>query len=286
MDALKIRAISLRPSVRRGLEFTKEFFAGKGVTIEIDWAEAANEEEAAALVKDAAAEFRSVRMDPSLSGEALDLCPSLPLDVSTLKTADVFLSREKGWEPGLCIFQGLHEALIASAKSLDLRLSAYVIGRGAYVRQAAAAALAIGYRRVYLVAENEEDLVRQKEILTRVYVGSECVVLPSFQLTLQTVGASLVVNATDLREEKELASDLAYFNFMSPSGLVVDLEDPSEGNPLLEEAGRAGLRILPPHQVQAWIEWTHVRGLCLDSLSSPQEFMNAYFDSLKASPKT
>lgn len=286
MDALKVRGISLRPSVRRGLEFTRSFFATKGIAIDVDWAEASNAEEAAQLIKDAAAEFRSVRVDPGLTGEALGLCPSLPLDVSTLKTADVFFSRDKGWEPGLCLFTGLHEALIASAKSLDLRLSAYVIGKGAYVRQAAAAALGLGYRRIYLVADDEDDLVRQKEILTRVYVGSECIVLPSYQLTLQTVGASLVINATDLTGEKELASDVAYFNFMSQGGLVVDLEDPSETNPLLEEAGRAGLRILPPYQTQAWIEWTHVKGLCLDSQTTPLEFMNAYFESLGSSSKT
>ena len=286
MDALKIRGISLRPSARRTLEFTRSFFAAKGLALDVDWAEAATPEEAAVLVQDAAAEFRSVRIEPCLSGEALALCPSLPIDVSTLKTADVFFSRDKGWEPGLCLFTGLHEALIASAKSLDLRMSAYVIGKGSYVRQVAAAVLGLGYRRVVLVAEDEADLHRQKEILTRVYVGAECVVLPSYQLTLQTVGASLVVNATDLTDEKELAGDLAYFNFMSPGGLVVDLEDPSDENPLLEEAGRAGLRILPSHQVQAWIEWTHVKGLCLDSQTTPLEFMNAYFDSLRSSPKT
>lgn len=287
MDVLKIRTIGLARTAQRGVHFLQWFFEKKGVRIEIEELEAGDPAQAREIIAQESG-CDSIRVGFAEGAASLDLCKALPLMVSQLQTADLFLPRKGGgWECQLCALDGLRDSLIAQGRGLDTQHMAYVIGREGRLRVAAAAVLGLGYRKVFLVSEDMEDLGLQREVLLRVYVGSEPQTLNANELTLQTVGASLLVNATDLRLRPDLASDLAYFNFMNPGGLVVDLDDLSENNPMLEEALRAGLRVLAPHDCAARTEWNHVRALGLEDRSTPLEFINGFYDFLReTAPKT
>lgn len=200
----------------------------------------------------------------AMSPQWLPACPVLPVKVRLLGAADWYRWNGRSWEPELLIEKALHQAIIHEAHHLDIQHSAYVIGEGILLRVAASVAFGLGYRRVYLVSEIESDMEEQKAILERVYIGAEVIALPIHELTLQTVGSSLLLNTFDLKAKPDLATDLAYFNFMKRGGVVLDLYESGEDRVLLTEAHRAGLRVIP-----AWKVWAARDRLMISALSIP-----------------
>lgn len=189
-------------------------------------------------------DVHAVRCSLAESLVYLPSCPVVPMKASQLGTADQFLPSRGRWTPELMIEKALLRGLVQHAQHLDLKESAYLIGEGAELRVIAAAALGLGFKHICLVGENEEDLIEQDQILRRMFVGAQIKMLPTHALTLQTVGASLLINSLPLSTREDLAADLAYFNFMRRGGVIVDLQDLRTNSDLLEEARRAGLRTL------------------------------------------
>lgn len=190
-----------------------------------------------------------VRCHPQQGEEWLKECPTLPLVVQQTQTADFFFRRANDWHPELTFRAALHEALIRHGKQIELRGDVFVIGDGAALRAAASVAMEIGFRSFCFVGRDVTDLQAQAARLKRNYLSVNIRTIPYHEMTLQKISAALLINTVPLDAEPDLAADLAYFNFMLSSGVVVDLSEGESSKKVLEEADRAGLRVVPGHEV-------------------------------------
>jgi len=114
----------------------------------------------------------------------------------------------------------------------------------------------LGFGEIYVVGQEAEQLEIQIELLRKSHFGIKFKPLMFHELTIQSLSASIIINTVDLSQDKELLSDLSYFNFMKRDGYALDLNLLPYPNPLLEEAERAELRVLHPSLVAA--TWTHL----------------------------
>ncbi|MGE5085295.1 MAG: hypothetical protein ACM3MG_03280 [Bacillota bacterium] len=196
--------------------------------------------------------------------EAQTFFPQLkafPPLVKSLQCFDAFIPEEGRWYPRLFLYEALRSVLVEKARDLDNRFPAFVVGEGAELRIVASVCALLGFTEVYLIGQSAEVLAEDVGILSRGYFGVEFKVLPVEDLTIQAVSGSLVINTVNMNQHEALLNDLSYFNFLKNTGYVLDccLEDLQ--SPLLEEADRAGLRVLQPIQIlQALVE------MCLEKI--------------------
>lgn len=280
MKALKILSLGADALLREAALHFQDFYGHRGVTVAWEVRDASEPSSFNELMA-SNPEADAIRLMPDLCSEFLPKCPVQPLAVSRYQTADVFFRRQGVWEPELLAEESVRRVIMRQAHHLDLRESAYVAGVGAFLRVVGGVALGLGFRRVYLVGEDENDLREQAVSLARLYVGSTIEPLPAHLLTVQTVGGSLLVNTLNLATRPELGADLAYFNFMRRGGLVMDLHGGASEQLVLEEALRADLRIVPPHEFSGQSEYILASRLGLGDLASERDFLNSWFEWLR-----
>ncbi len=172
----------------------------------------------------------------------------VPTQVRLLRCFDSLFQENGKLYPRVIIAQALHDVLVERAKDLDTRTPAFVIGEGEFARIATVVLAEMGITEVYLVGR--QPAVSQHALdLKKSFFGIQFNILPLEELTMQSVSAGIIINTVDLNEQKDLLTDLSYFNFMKGDGYVMDLNLNIENHQLLEEAERADLRVLPPAQV-------------------------------------
>jgi shikimate dehydrogenase len=175
--------------------------------------------------------------------------PTLPPVVKSLQCFDAFSPEDGKWYPRLFLYEALRSVLVESARDLDNRAPAFVVGEGDELRVGASVCAHLGFTEVYLIGENSVTLAEDVRILSRGYFGVQFKVLPIEELTIQSVSGSLVINTVDMDQHEALLNDLSYFNFLKNTGYVLDCCLGNLQSPLLEEAEKAGLRVLRPAQV-------------------------------------
>ena len=222
---------------------------------------------------------------PSITPEVLPLFHVIPTQVRAVELMDALFREPGGWYPRLMIHEGLRRVLVADARDLDIRAPAFVIGEGSMCRVVAAALAEMGIAEIYLIGPLEE-LSEHQRILERSQLGIKFHVLAAEDLTMQATSAGIVINTADLSQQKVLLTDLSYFNFMKQSGFALDLSTPALENPLLEEAERADLRILPfvlvmKAVIRLWLERMQAGDLFTD-----QETVQLWMDFLRENPSS
>lgn len=201
--------------------------------------------------------------------------PTLPPLVKSLQCFDAFSPEDGKWYPRLFLYEALRSVLVESARDLDNRSPAFVVGEGAELRAVASVCAHLGFTEVYLIGENSEVLSEDVRILSRGYFGVQFKVLPVEELTIQAVSGSLVINTVNMDQHEALLNDLSYFNFLKSTGYVLDCYVGNLQSPLLEEAEKAGLRVLQPAQVlQSLVE------LCLEKIGQSDLLSVADLQSL------
>lgn len=222
----------------------------------------------------AVASITDFRTSPDLVAKI----PAQPTDVKAFQCADSLFFENGQWWPRLNLKEAIRLLIVKKVRSLDIRESAYVIGEGPMLRLLAGLVVTFGFSKVYMVGLSNEDVHNQIEILKKNYVGIDWRPLDTNQLTMQTVGATLLVNSVSLTEDTGLASDLAYFNFMKGQGLVVDLEVYPSTHPILEEAEKASLRVLSGFDVRAQQDYLFLQRIGLGEIIK----FETYRDALRA----
>lgn len=187
----------------------------------------------------------AVSVDPLLSSLILPQISVASALVKSVGCLDSFFKEGRTWYPRLLIHEAIRLVLVEQARDLDTRSPAFVIGDGELSRIVSSVLVEMGIRDLYLVGDLG-FLEHQKEILMRSHFGSRFHLLPPEELTLQSVSSGILVNTVDLSEQKNLLTDLSYFNYMKSSGFVLDLNVFPVENNLLEEAEREDLRVLSP----------------------------------------
>lgn len=226
------------------------------------------------LFKDAMA----VKVEPSLSAKILPRLKVLPTQVRTLEVLDCMFAENGTWYPRLLCYEALRLLLVEKAPDLDIRNPVFVVGHNEQSRVVVSVLADIGCSEFYLVGDTE-FLNLEKEFLLRRQLGIHIHILPPDELTMQALSAGIVINTQDLSQEKALLLDLSYFNFMKQGGYVLDLNLSGHENLLLEEAEKAGLKVLSPVSVvqvftRLWLE-------LLNKTLSDEEIRESWFVFLK-----
>lgn len=186
----------------------------------------------------------------------------VPTQVRLLRCFDSLFEENGKLYPRVITAQALHDVLVERAKDLDTRTPAFVIGEGEFARIATVVLAEMGITEIYLVGR-QPAVTQHASDLRKSFFGVQFNVLPIEELTMQSVSAGIIINTVDLTEQKDLLTDLSYFNFMKGDGYVMDLNLSIENHQLLEEAERADLRVLPPEQVYSaltmlWLDRLHL----------------------------
>ncbi|MCX7977537.1 MAG: hypothetical protein N2578_00885 [Bdellovibrionaceae bacterium] len=238
------------------LEFSSSWLKEKGKAIELIEVPFGNR---MGLGMDA--DLRGILLDPLDSWSFVSEWPRVSEEVAFLQVADCVLRSEGYLWPRLLFPESIRAFIAHQAPDLDTRQTAYVVGEGAWLRILGRLCLSMGFKKLFLVSEQEEDLKTSVEKVWRRFWGAEIIALPAYQLTLQTVSASLIVVSPLRQASPGLVHDIAYFNVMLPQGLLIDLNLSASDSMLVQEAMQAGLRTLPPTEIYAfWLRdfLTHV----------------------------
>lgn len=215
---------------------------------------------------------RAALLDLATSEELVSKFPGLPTEVKTLECADSMFFTDGRWWPRLTMKEAVRSLIIKKARTLDIMGSAYIIGEGPCLRVFASLAVSLGYSKIFLVGNSKTDIIEQRDRLSKNFVGIDWRPLEASLLTMQTVGATLLINSMALSDNPVVMQDLAYFNYMKGQGLVVDLEvSPADGS-LLDEAQRAGLRMLNGVEVRCHYEYAMLERLGFSQLISFEKF--------------
>lgn len=177
-----------------------------------------------------------------------------------LMAADVIHFQQGKWIPRLVILDVFRRLVVENAGDLDIRQSAYVIGRGECARVAAGFAAQNGYRNIFIVDEMVGSNRENIQHLSRLFLGVRFSELLNSQLVLNAEPGSLIINADDLIDQKLLLQDISYFNFMTLNGFVLDAEVGTSENLLYYEAKKANLKASSGYEMLYWYmcELTHL----------------------------
>jgi hypothetical protein len=87
-----------------------------------------------------------------------------------------------------------------------------------------------------------------------------------------------MINAIDLESNAGLMSDIAYFNFMSTKGIVIDLASKTPIHPLLFEAEKAGLRTMKRRDITSFYDYESLRTICGSIENTKDDFLQNYLE--------
>lgn len=184
-----------------------------------------------------------VLVDLEKSPFIMDDIRMMPAQIKTFGCFDTIFRDGDYHIPRNLFFDSLETFFIEQARDLDNRAPAFVVGDRVQARVIALFLASRGIRQICLVG-NVTRLKNEVKVMARAQIGVQFTPIAPEELTLQTMAASILVNTADLTQDAELMTDLSYFNYMKRDAYVLDLFPPDGENPLLEEAQRAGLRIL------------------------------------------
>ena len=224
---------------------------------------------------------RAALLDLVDSQKLIGQMTTLPTETRLLGCADCLFYEDGAWWPRLNLKEAMRELIIKKAKNLDINESAFIIGEGPLLRLLASLVISFGFSKVFLVGLSIDDLHEQRDRLKKNFVGIDWRPMEASQLTMQTVGAAILINSIPLEPNPSLMNDLAYFNFMKNQGLVVDLNVFPLESGLIEEAHRANLRVLSGFQVRAQQDYGFIQRLGLTKLISFEDFSAQWLDYLK-----
>lgn len=269
MSSLQFMNFSKDPIDTKFLEHLKILMNEQGVELHIEMASAG---QTWAELQRRLKGFRAVLIDVNQSPELVRQIPILPTEVRSLYCADGIFLEDGQWWPRLDLKDAIHELIVKKGKNLDIKETAFIIGEGVFLRLLGALAASFGFARVTMVGLSEEDVQQQIRFLQQAFVGIDWRMMEASQLTMQTSTATLLMNALSIKSHEHIVNDLAYFNFMKPQGLFVDLNMWPFENLLLEEAGRASLRSISGIEVRTQRNYHFLRRLGLSQLITFEDY--------------
>lgn len=153
------------------------------------------------------------------------------------------------WNARLKFPEAMREALVEGSETFDLSQPSYLVGHGERMRISAYVLSLIGFRKLFCISLDQEQLGNDIQILKRFLFGVHMKVVDPQTLTQQTENGPLVINTYAGENKMELSQDMAYFNYMAPNGLVLDFEPHFDQSYFIEEAKKADMRLLSPEAI-------------------------------------
>lgn len=206
-----------------------------------------------------AAKVNGIFVNPDDSDEFYRRSRQIVRQVEESRFIDFIELNAKGLRPLSQARQFGAELLVRGSRSLDTGLRAYVTGNGPWARLFALIAIEKGFSDVRLVVKELEEAQILIDDFKKFCFGVNFEAIRHADLTLQANNGALLVNTIDPHSDPELAADLAYLNYLSPSALVIETHESSEANPLVEEARHSRLALLDGATVQGFVEFNALK---------------------------
>jgi hypothetical protein len=196
------------------------------------------------------------RLDPIRSRELLVHFPAQPEKVQLIECLDSVITLDGKQWPELFLAGALKRAIIHKVKTLNLRQNAFIVAEDIHIRPLVRAATELGFSKIFLVSKENSWLESEKTYLSRRLMGIQFETVLMSDLTLQAQNTNLLLSYFDLNKNKDFVQDLAYFNFMTSGGVVVDLFEGGPHQTLQEEAQKAQLHVVNRNEVLLawWLE--------------------------------
>jgi shikimate 5-dehydrogenase len=187
------------------------------------------------LLKWAMSEFDSIRIGSPFNERVTYSLPEVPAEILTYRSADLLVKENNKWWPRSLMKESLVRQ-IGLRQEISIMEPVLIVGASDHSRAVIAALIHAGFSRVNVTDrfnERGEHLVSQ---LQKQFFSVKFDYTPQVSLTTLPGIYSLVVNAALEIDETELISDLSYFNFLSPKGVVMDLDISRQDTQLISAA--------------------------------------------------
>ena len=109
----------------------------------------------------------------------------------------------------------------------------------------------LGYEGISITDPSAERGMRMAKELQRINFKTKIRYIPPSLLINLPGTHTVMVNTTPMTSDNELLKDLSYFNFLTKSGVVIDLTITPVTTPLLAEAMGIGASVVPGFSIAA-----------------------------------
>lgn len=199
-----------------------------------------------------------------------------PENVRFTKTFDFLTYENSIWVPRLRYFDLLRRRIVTHFGNVEIKECAGIIFDSEVGDGLVSVAVSLGYKTILLfVPDGSEDKVSE---FSRYYIGVKFKTIPFSTITQNKDTTSLIVNAVNVEGNSGLMSDLAYFNFMSNKGIVIDLVSKTPIHPLLFEAEKAGLRTMKRRDITAFYDYESLKLVYDQAEAAKDEFLQNYLE--------
>lgn len=254
------------------LKSVEAYFLGKEFSLDIN---SLDIDTISSILKNKApSDYKYIRVSSALSYELLPLLSMQPENVRFLKLFDGIFYENGNWIPRLSYFEILRALFVRKFKNHKINSAAVIICHPHEELAFIQFAVGLGHQRIIIF--NDEGHETSAVDIKKHIVGIEIQTVKFADLTQVTDLSSLMLNSLDLSENHLLLSDLAYFNFMSKDGVVIDLCSNAPVNPFLFEAEKAGLRTLARKEIVSQFEFSTLLKLGLLTLFEKDNFFQEY----------
>ncbi len=172
--------------------------------------------------------------------------------------------------------KALHELILQRASQLDTHSIVYVTGSDAQARLCIVIAVKMGFQKIVLISEHEEQSEALVESLKKLFFGLDFRLLKETELTLQPNNGSLLLNTLTSETGPIVVEDLTYLNFLRKDGLVVDLPLVCGENSLMDEAKHVGIRNLSGIEIWGLRDYLFLRALKVEALPSEEDYQKSW----------
>lgn len=253
------------------LRSTEGYFLGKEFPLDI---QVVQPEDVLQILKLKKANYKYIRVSSEMCKELLPYLPVQPENVRFLQVFDS-LSYENGmWVPRLTYFEILRAIFVRKFKNHNIKDACVIICHEHEVLSFVQFCVGLGHQRIIIF--NEDGSLLHEEELKKHIIGIDLQVVSFSDLTQVSELSSLMLNSLDLPKNTALLNDLAYFNFMSREGVVIDLFSNAPVNPFLFEAEKAGLRTLARKEIVSQFEFSTLLKLGLLTTFEKENFFQEY----------
>jgi hypothetical protein len=215
-----------------------------------------------------------IRCDLDFGTQYLSQLAMAPEAVKFNRTFDSLTFESGRWLPRLKYFDILRRKIVTHFGNVEIKESAGIVCESHLLEGLVSVVVSLGFRSIILFLLDDSEISIDE--LSRYFIGVKFKTVPFSYLTRNQDQTSLMINSVDVEKHTTLMGDLAYFNFMSSKGIVVDLVSKNPINPLLFEAEKAGLRTLKRRDLVAFYDYESLRAVHPPLETAKAEFFQNY----------
>lgn len=195
------------------------------------------------FLRDMKPKFDQIRFSSAFGTRVMGVLTGKPFQERVMNACDALFKEDGDWWPRSFLFEALGQIFVESAVQIDLETSALIIGTGSAARVSTAALFHAGFRKFLITGMQTKDLEGFVTNMSRHLLGVQIEITPPEKLVLLAGKNSVVVNATPVRDDNSILTELLYFNFIRQDGLVWDFSLTPLNHPFVDEALALGLNV-------------------------------------------